>query len=222
MPKGASRLSLNWSSLLGPLFFSWLLQLLLPLMLVGLVYEKEKRLRTMMKMHGLGELLLLLLLLLQPACLPACCGSIARAGTCGHCFLPLRMPPLIALAACLPARRRLGVLGHPVRLVFCNQLPVHVGSDRRRLGHQPLPLPPHLLLAPVCVLPVVGELPHRVCLSTQLPLQELQDRWVDVWVGGSAGALPASCCSLLVSPLSVKAQPRTDSSIPPFLLQRWS
>ena len=50
-----SRLSLDFSSLLGPLFFSWLLQLLLPMMLNNLVYEKEKRLRTIMKMHGLGD-----------------------------------------------------------------------------------------------------------------------------------------------------------------------
>ena len=53
--QGGSRLSLDFSSLLGPLFFSWLLQLLLPLMLNNLVYEKEKRLRTTMKMHGLGD-----------------------------------------------------------------------------------------------------------------------------------------------------------------------
>ncbi|EFN50493.1 hypothetical protein CHLNCDRAFT_141395, partial [Chlorella variabilis] len=55
MPKGGSRLSLDFSSLLGPLFFCWLLQLLLPPMLNQLVYEKEKRLRNMMKMHGLGD-----------------------------------------------------------------------------------------------------------------------------------------------------------------------
>ena len=53
--QGGSRLSLDFSSLLGPLFFSWLLQLLLPMMLNNLVYEKEKRLRTIMKMHGLGD-----------------------------------------------------------------------------------------------------------------------------------------------------------------------
>lgn len=55
MPKGGSRLSLDFGSLLGPLFYSWLLQLLLPVMLYQLVYEKERRLRTMMKMHGLGD-----------------------------------------------------------------------------------------------------------------------------------------------------------------------
>jgi len=53
--QGGSRLGFDFGSLLGPLFFSWLLQLLLPVMLYQLVYEKEKRLRTMMKMHGLGD-----------------------------------------------------------------------------------------------------------------------------------------------------------------------
>eukprot|EP00887_Chlorella_sp_A99_P004767 scaffold4.g4767.t1 len=55
VPKGGSELTLEFSSLLGPLFYTWLLQLLLPVMLVNLVYEKERRLRTMMKMHGLGD-----------------------------------------------------------------------------------------------------------------------------------------------------------------------
>jgi hypothetical protein len=40
--QGGSILTLDFSSLLGPLFFSWLLQLLLPPMLNQLVYEKEK------------------------------------------------------------------------------------------------------------------------------------------------------------------------------------
>lgn len=41
--QGGSELSLDFSSLLGPLFFDWLCQLLLPLMLVNLVYEKQMR-----------------------------------------------------------------------------------------------------------------------------------------------------------------------------------
>jgi hypothetical protein len=53
--QGGSRLSIDFSSLLGPLFFCWLLQLLLPSMLNQLVYEKERRLRSIMKMHGLGD-----------------------------------------------------------------------------------------------------------------------------------------------------------------------
>ncbi len=44
----------------SPLIFSalprsWVVQLLLPTFLQQLVYEKEKRLRMMMKMHGLGD-----------------------------------------------------------------------------------------------------------------------------------------------------------------------
>ncbi|GAB4824041.1 hypothetical protein N2152v2_011087 [Parachlorella kessleri] len=54
-PRVATKLTIDFSTLLGPLFITWLCQLLLPLMLVQLVYEKEKRLRTMMKMHGLGD-----------------------------------------------------------------------------------------------------------------------------------------------------------------------
>jgi len=55
MPKPETRLTLDFSSLLGPVFFAWLAQLLLPLMLVATVYEKANGLRIMMKMHGLGE-----------------------------------------------------------------------------------------------------------------------------------------------------------------------
>lgn len=54
-PKQSSQLKLDFSSLLGPLFFCWVLQLLLPTYLQQLVYEKEKRLRMMMKMHGLKD-----------------------------------------------------------------------------------------------------------------------------------------------------------------------
>lgn len=42
-PKPATGLSLDFSSLLGPLFFSWLSQLLLPVMMSTLVLEKERR-----------------------------------------------------------------------------------------------------------------------------------------------------------------------------------
>ena len=55
MPKAANSLTLDISSLVGTLFYTWLLQLLLPVMLSTLVTEKEQRLRTMMKMHGLGD-----------------------------------------------------------------------------------------------------------------------------------------------------------------------
>lgn len=43
MPKQETHLSLDFSSLLGPIFYCWLSQLLLPLLLVTLVYEKQRR-----------------------------------------------------------------------------------------------------------------------------------------------------------------------------------
>ncbi|KAL3149658.1 hypothetical protein ABBQ38_013490 [Trebouxia sp. C0009 RCD-2024] len=55
MPKVGSRLQLDFSSLLGPLFFEWLMQLLLPVFVFTLVHEKEHSLRVMMKMQGLPD-----------------------------------------------------------------------------------------------------------------------------------------------------------------------
>lgn len=55
MPKPETSLKLDIASLVGTLFYTWLLQLLLPVMLSTLVAEKENRLRNMMKMHGLGD-----------------------------------------------------------------------------------------------------------------------------------------------------------------------
>ncbi|XP_043704668.1 ABC transporter A family member 7-like isoform X2 [Telopea speciosissima] len=55
MPKRASKLKLDFSSLLGALFFSWVILQLFPVILTSLVYEKQQRLRIMMKMHGLGD-----------------------------------------------------------------------------------------------------------------------------------------------------------------------
>ena len=55
MPKPATELKLAIATLIGVLFFTWLLQLLLPTMLAALVAEREHRLRAMMKMHGLGD-----------------------------------------------------------------------------------------------------------------------------------------------------------------------
>ncbi|KAH0942807.1 hypothetical protein HID58_002444 [Brassica napus] len=43
------------ASLLGPLFFTWVVLLLFPVILTSLVYEKQERLRIIMKMHGLGD-----------------------------------------------------------------------------------------------------------------------------------------------------------------------
>ncbi|KAF3781959.1 hypothetical protein EJ110_NYTH21079 [Nymphaea thermarum] len=55
MPKSATQPKLSFSSLLGGLFFSWVLELLFPVMVTYLVYEKQRNLRIMMKMHGLGD-----------------------------------------------------------------------------------------------------------------------------------------------------------------------
>jgi hypothetical protein len=55
VPKPATELKLAIATLIGVLFFTWLLQLLLPTMLAALVAEREHRLRAMMKMHGLGD-----------------------------------------------------------------------------------------------------------------------------------------------------------------------
>ncbi|EFJ39320.1 hypothetical protein VOLCADRAFT_101115 [Volvox carteri f. nagariensis] len=54
-PKLALQLKLDFSVILGPLFYTWVVQMLLPSLLQQLVYEKEKRLRMIMKMHGLGD-----------------------------------------------------------------------------------------------------------------------------------------------------------------------
>ncbi|CAI5987490.1 unnamed protein product [Closterium sp. NIES-65] len=54
-PKGSTRLTLDFASIIGPLFFMWILLLLFPVCVGYLVYEKEKNLRMMMKMHGLGD-----------------------------------------------------------------------------------------------------------------------------------------------------------------------
>jgi len=55
MPKLQTSLNLDFASILGPLFFMLVLQLLFPVMLQQLVYEKAMRLRIMMKMHGLSD-----------------------------------------------------------------------------------------------------------------------------------------------------------------------
>ncbi|XP_027125730.1 ABC transporter A family member 7 isoform X1 [Coffea arabica] len=55
MPKPETKLRLDFSSLLGPLFFTWVIIKLFPVVLGSLVYEKQQRLRIMMKMHGVGD-----------------------------------------------------------------------------------------------------------------------------------------------------------------------
>ncbi|KAL1210263.1 ABC transporter A family member 7 [Cardamine amara subsp. amara] len=55
MPKPETRLRLDIASLIGPLFFTWVILLLFPVILSSLVYEKQQHLRIIMKMHGLGD-----------------------------------------------------------------------------------------------------------------------------------------------------------------------
>ncbi|CAA7031238.1 unnamed protein product [Microthlaspi erraticum] len=55
MPKQETKLRLDIASLIGPLFFTWVILLLLPVILTSLVFEKQQRLRIIMKMHGLGD-----------------------------------------------------------------------------------------------------------------------------------------------------------------------
>ncbi|KAF3974301.1 hypothetical protein CMV_002347 [Castanea mollissima] len=47
--------NLDIASLVGPLFFTWVVLQLFPVALKSLVYEKQQKLRIMMKMHGLGD-----------------------------------------------------------------------------------------------------------------------------------------------------------------------
>ncbi|VVB17385.1 unnamed protein product [Arabis nemorensis] len=55
MPKSETKLRLDIASLIGPIFFTWVVLLLMPVILTSLVYEKQKRLRIIMQMHGLGD-----------------------------------------------------------------------------------------------------------------------------------------------------------------------
>ncbi|KAJ8753351.1 hypothetical protein K2173_019750 [Erythroxylum novogranatense] len=55
MPQPARKIRLDIASLIGTLFFSWVVLQLFPVVLSSLVYEKQQKLRIMMKMHGLGD-----------------------------------------------------------------------------------------------------------------------------------------------------------------------
>ncbi|KAG8047197.1 hypothetical protein GUJ93_ZPchr0008g12107 [Zizania palustris] len=55
MPKAAVKIRLDLTTILDALFFTWTVQLLLPVILTCLVYEKQHNLRLMMKMHGLKD-----------------------------------------------------------------------------------------------------------------------------------------------------------------------
>ncbi|XP_066381360.1 ABC transporter A family member 8-like isoform X2 [Miscanthus floridulus] len=57
MPRVAQQeLPIDISFLVGKLVFVWMIMLLFPVILSNLVYDKEQKLRTIMKMHGLGDM----------------------------------------------------------------------------------------------------------------------------------------------------------------------
>ncbi|KAF2943718.1 hypothetical protein DAI22_02g085200 [Oryza sativa Japonica Group] len=56
MPRAARPMRpIDISSLIGQLPYVWTMELLFPVILTNIVYEKQKKLRIMMKMHGLGD-----------------------------------------------------------------------------------------------------------------------------------------------------------------------
>ncbi|KAL3716507.1 hypothetical protein ACJRO7_008153 [Eucalyptus globulus] len=55
MPKPETEVRLDFASVLSTLFFTWVIIQLFPVVLTALVYEKQQKLRIMMKMHGLGD-----------------------------------------------------------------------------------------------------------------------------------------------------------------------
>ncbi|XP_027367022.1 ABC transporter A family member 7-like isoform X2 [Abrus precatorius] len=55
MPKPETPTKFDLASLLGGLFFTWVILQLFPIVLTSLVYERQQKLRIMMKMHGLGD-----------------------------------------------------------------------------------------------------------------------------------------------------------------------
>ncbi|KAM0829646.1 hypothetical protein ACQ4PT_066761 [Festuca glaucescens] len=55
MPNGGTQLNFEIASVLGPLFFTWIIELIFPVILTYLVYEKQQKLKIMMKMHGLKD-----------------------------------------------------------------------------------------------------------------------------------------------------------------------
>ncbi|CAM0910277.1 unnamed protein product [Alopecurus aequalis] len=55
MPNGGTHLKFEIASVLGQVFFTWIIELLFPVILTYLVYEKQQKLKIMMKMHGLKD-----------------------------------------------------------------------------------------------------------------------------------------------------------------------
>lgn len=54
-PKVQTEYFVDFATLLGPIFYTWLLALLQPVIVYSAVYEKANRLRVMMAVHGLSD-----------------------------------------------------------------------------------------------------------------------------------------------------------------------
>jgi hypothetical protein len=79
MPSQGISIKLDVGTFLGPLFYTWLAQMLLPVMVGLLVYEKEKNLRTMMKIQGLGDTAYMLVNYMCVPCLRLRLGRAKRS-----------------------------------------------------------------------------------------------------------------------------------------------
>ncbi|THU59096.1 hypothetical protein C4D60_Mb03t21390 [Musa balbisiana] len=55
IPKTGTQLRFDISSLLSALFFTWIIELLFPVILTYLVYERQQKLNIMVEMHGLKD-----------------------------------------------------------------------------------------------------------------------------------------------------------------------
>ncbi|XP_027125956.2 ABC transporter A family member 10 isoform X2 [Coffea arabica] len=55
MPRASTNVTYDFASSIGLVFFTWVILQLFPVILTSLVYEKQQKLATMMKMHGLGN-----------------------------------------------------------------------------------------------------------------------------------------------------------------------
>jgi len=79
MPTQGLSIKLDVGTFLGPLFYTWLSQMLLPVIVGLLVYEKEKNLRTMMKIQGLGDTAYMLVNYMCVPCLRLRLGRAKRS-----------------------------------------------------------------------------------------------------------------------------------------------
>lgn len=89
MPKVETHLSLDFSSLLGPIFYCWLSQLLLPLFLVTLVYEKQCRSAQLALSVNLCQ------------AVPSCVSSQCMLSSLSSCLHECKRAGVVQVAWCL-------------------------------------------------------------------------------------------------------------------------